>query len=303
MPFKNKLLCLLFLSFWTCQLSAQEYNEDGSEKGASFNHKGFHVGLYLGAYFANQYTAKLYDGYGFDANGNRNEFFSSFMYNKIVLQYGGYYGQQDLVAEALGVVHGDWTFTESDMPTNMRYNPAFYLGLQLRYSVDSKSAILVNINAAQLNITGNFTITTRPPSGSSQINNSIKTCAIKGVEQRLIFHVGYQHVFMSDKNISPIAEGGLDITMAKYSKNEILINDLYIDLTSDFNQPGNPAYLVVKPVGIGFGAFAGLGVNANFSDDVRVQLLYNPAYEGVNIGEKPALKFQHGVGLRIYYSF
>ena len=63
-------------------LFAQEYNADGSEVGTSFNRKGFHIGLYLGGYFSNQYTAKLYDGYGFDADGNRNEFNSSFMYNK-----------------------------------------------------------------------------------------------------------------------------------------------------------------------------------------------------------------------------
>lgn len=296
--FLSTLLCCFLLQ----PLQAQEYNEDGSEKGASFNKKGFQAGLYIGAYFANQGTAYMYDGYGFDVDGVRNDFSRSFMYNKIVLQYGGYYGQTDLVAEALGVPHGDWVFSESDMPSNMRYNPAFQVGLNLRYSVDGKNAILLNINASKLNVSGNFTITTKPPSGSTQINNSIQTFAIKGVEQRLMFHVGYQRIFMSDKNVSPMAEAGLDITLAKYDKNEILINDLYIDLTGDFNQPGS-AYVVKKPIGIGTGAFAGLGMNANFNDNFRVQLLYQPAYEGINIETKSKLRLQHGVGLRIYYDF
>jgi hypothetical protein len=279
---------------------SQEYDENGKEVFVG-NRKGLNIGFKLGCYFANNYTAQIYDGYGFDVYGNRNPFESSYMYNKIIIQYGGFNGQPDYIAEALGVNHGDWTFSESDMPKNMRYAPAFLVGLQLRYSVDAANAILFNLNAEKLNITGNFTITTRPPAGASQVNNAIRTNSIKGVEQRLQFQLGYQHIFNSDRNINLLAEAGLNMTMAKFDRNEILIEDLLLDLTDYYYQPGYNAFSPVRMVGIGLGAFGGLGFNVNMNEDFRLQLLYMPTYEGIKLGENPSLRFQHDVGLRIYY--
>lgn len=297
-------IVLLTLFLAPISLSAQEeqYDENGKTIFHG-NRQGLNIGLYLGCYWANNYTASLYDGYGYDVDGVRNSYENSFMYNKIILQYGGFYGQPDEIAAALGVNHGEWTFNESDMPSNMRYSPAFMVGLNIRYSVDGPNAILLNINASKLNITGNFTITTLPPAGSTQVNNSVRTCAIKGVEQRLGIEVGYQHLFASEKNINPMLEAGLHITMAKFDQNEILINNLLIDLTDYYYQPGNNAFAVRKPVGVGLGAFAGLGFNINFNEDFRVQVLYSPTYEGVKLGENTGHRLQNGAGLRIYYGF
>lgn len=298
---KHLLFILLFLLPALTMKSQDESDESDKVK---FEAKGLQIGLYVGSYFANKHTADLYDGYGFDADGKRNSFENSFMYNKIVLEYGGGYpGQPDLIAQSLGVQHGEWSFSESDMPVNMRYAPAFLLGLQGRYSVDNYNAILLHVNASQLNITGNFTIVTTPQTNFTQVSRNIKTFAIKGVEQRLMFQVGYQRVFGKNERINFLAEGGLHITMAKFDRNIILINDLLIDLTTYYYQPGYSAYYVRKPIGVGYGAFAGIGVNADLNEKARVQLIYNPSYEGVNIGEDPKLKLQHAIGLRIYYNF
>jgi hypothetical protein len=293
----------LLLLVLTSPTFAQD-TEDGDNTGTPLKTKGLNLGLYLGCYFANKYTANLYDGYGFDIDGKRNSFENSFIYQKIIMEYGGGYGQPDLVAEALGVQHGEWTFDESDMPINMKYAPSFLFGIQGRYSVDQHNAILLNLNLCKLNVTGNFTITTLPPTNSTQVNQAIKTCAIRGSEQRLAFQLGYQRLFGKNERVNFLAEGGLHITLAKFDKNEILIGDnLLIDLTSYYYQPGYPAYAVKKPVGVGFGAFAGLGINANISPLCKVQLVYNPSYEGVNIGPDPKFKLQHAIGLRIFYNF
>ncbi|MCE3279571.1 MAG: hypothetical protein K0S44_1762 [Bacteroidetes bacterium] len=297
--FKVTLLLLLLI-----KPAFSQEETDSETAHAPLKTKGLNLGLYIGSYFANKYTAKLYDGYGFNMNGERNNFENSFMYQKIVMEYGGGYGQVDLVAQALGVQHGEWTFNESDMPVNMRYAPAFLIGLNGRYSVDAKNAILLNLNVAKLNVTGNFTIVTLPPTNSTQINTAIKTCAIKGTEQRLFLQLGYQRLLGESEKVNFILEGGLHMTLAKFDKNEILIGDgLLIDLTSYYYQPGYPAYQVRKPVGVGFGAFAGMGVNFNVNELCRIQLLYNPTYEGVNIGPDPKFKFQHALGIRIFYNF
>lgn len=300
----RKLLLISFSALLFIQPAlSQDDTNDGEDGATPLKTKGLNLGLYIGSYFANKYTAQLYDGYGFDADGNRNSFENSFMYHKIILEYGGGYGQPDQIAQALGVQHGEWTFDESDMPVNMKYAPAFLIGMQGRYSVDAKNAILLNVNASKINVTGNFTITTIPVSYSTQVNNAIKTCAIKGVEQRLFFQLGYQRLLGDNEKVNGLVEGGMHITMAKYDKNEILVGSLLIDLDSYYYLPGYNAYAVKKPIGIGFGAFAGLGLNFNMSALCKIQFVYNPSYEGINIGPDPKYKLQHALGIRIFYNF
>lgn len=302
----NKRISIFLASVFlaTATLSAQEMT-DGEQSDSSQKQRSFKVGLYIGSYFANKYTAGAYDGYGFDLEGKRiNVFENSLMYQKIVMQYGGGYGQIDQIAQALGVNStADWSFTKDDMPTNMRYTPSFLLGLQCRYSVDKKNAISLNLNAAKLTLSGNFTITTRPPSGSSQINNSIQTFGIKGGEQRLMIQIGYNRIFGDNERANFFAEGGINMTYSQFDKNEILINNLYIDLLEFYDYQGVQAGYMRLPRGMGFGAYAGMGINITMSEKFTIQLMYSPSYEGIRIGDNPKLKWQHSVGLRAYYNF
>ncbi len=284
---------------------AQETTDEGSDKPSNDrSQKGFHVGMLVGAYFANKYTASSYDGYGFDFDGNRNSFETSFMNTKIIHQYGGYdnNSQPDQIAAVLGVDYHTWTFDESNMPVNMRYAPAFILGLQGRYTADRKNAILLNLNAVKLTINGNFTILLPQQANSTQVNNRIQTFGIKGGEQRLLFQAGYQHLFGESETFNFFLEGGLNVTLAKFDKNEILINGLYIDLMSNYFPAGYPNTIVKKPIGWGFGAFGGMGLNISLNPKCTVQLVYNPTYENIRIVPNARLKMQNSVGLRAYYN-
>ena len=298
---KNFIKLLLILPLLNSSLFAQEETpSDTSGKERSFK-----IGLYIGSYFANKYTAGAYDGYGFDINGVRNSTFeTSYMYQKIINEYGGGYGQVDQIAIALGVNStADWSFTKDDMPVNMRYIPSFLLGLQCRYSVDKKNAISLNLNAAKLKVSGNFTMTTRPPSGSSQINNSIQTFGIEGGEQRLMIQVGYSRIIGNNEKANFFVEGGLNMTYSQFDKNEILINTLHIDLVAFYDYQGIQSPQTRLPRGMGYGAYAGAGVNITAGEKFTVQLLYTPSYEGIKIGNNPQLKWQHSIGLRAYYNF
>ncbi len=301
----NRLAKLFFLLLLMNQsdLLAQE-NTEGETTENPGKQKSFKVGLYIGSYFANKYTAGAYDGYGFDLDGLRNTSFeSSYMYNKIIMEYGGGYGQVDQIALALNVNHADWSFTENDMPVNMHYTPAFLLGLQCRYSVDNKNAISLNINAAKLSISGNFTITTVPPTGSTQINNSIQTFGIKGGEQRLMIQLGYNRIFGNNEKVNLFAEGGINMTYSQFDKNEILINNLQINLMEFYDFQGVQNNYTKAPRGMGFGAYGGAGINLSMSEKFTIQLIYSPSFEGIKIGNNPKLKWQHAIGLRAYYNF
>ena len=309
---KNIILCLSAILL--CATIHAQDTTATDELPANYTTKGFKFGITVGVYWANKYTASLYDGYGLDYQGHRNEFSNSLIYNKIWNEYGGHYnsGQIDQIAQALNVDPNTWTFKESDMPVNMKYTPAFQIGLNARYGVDDKNAIILNVNACKLIINGNFTIVTTVQSNQNQLNAGVHTYPIKGGEQRMMFQFGYSRILGDNPRLNFLLEGGLDATLAKYDKNLIEINTLLIDLTSSYQQTGQyyntgqPGYTTLNSKhlrGIGFGAFASAGIHITMSPKWTLQLAYNPTYEKISIGLAPKLKLQHAVGIRMYYNF
>jgi hypothetical protein len=296
----QQLFFMLFLSVIPIVSFAQDAGNDSEGKK---NVKGFHFGFFVGSLFANKYTANLYDGYGLDADGNKNDFANSAMNRKIHFEYGGDNGQPDRIAPALGVNHSDWSFDNTDMPVNMKYSPSIFVGLQTRYCASNKDAILFNVNGTKLTANGEFTITTTAPTvGTTQYPTNIRTFPIIGGEQRLILQLGYQRILGDNDKLNCFVEGGLGFTMVKFNKNVIQINNLLIDLTTYYNYQGYVDYRAKNLTGVSFGAFAGLGLNLSLSPKWTVQLVYNPSYENINIGVAPALKLQNALGLRAYYN-
>lgn len=297
--------------FFICLLLVQTlFSQKEKEfRAAKEKPKRFNVGLYVGPLFANKYSASLYDGYGYDFDGNKNNFENSTMYRKIVTENGGINGQTDRIAQQLNVNPGDWTFDESDMPNNMRYNVAFLLGLQTRFKTNKLDAIIFNVNASQINVSGDFTITLNMQSIGTQVPNfeNYKTFPITGREQRLMFQLGYQRMIRNsseEEEEGPFhffVEGGINVTLAKYDRNIIVVNNLRMDLKTYYNQFGYVDYRVKELTKPGYGIFAGAGVSLNAGNKWTVQLLYNPTYERIGIGFNPKFKLQHSGGMRAYY--
>ena len=264
------------------------------------------IGMYVGAYFANKYSASTYNGYGFDYDRNRNNFTNSLMNQKINMQYGGRYGQPDQIAAALGVDPGQWTFNESDMPQNMHYTPAIMVGFNFRHAVNKSSAILFNINGSKVNVEGNFTMTLlKPQNPNPAFNNAnVQSFAIRGREQRLIFQLGFQKLLGDDDKLKFFVEAGFNGTLAKVDRSMIYINGLTINLLDYYNQTLYPAPAPNRTlIGFGVGAYGGLGLNVDINPKFLIQLMYSPSYEKVNIGTNPTLNMQNGVFFRAYYKF
>jgi hypothetical protein len=320
---KNQSLTLLFLimiCLSTFSSVAQEYEpsvQDTTEKETVFvKNKGFHLGLYIGAYWANRSTAYLYDGYGFDINGQRNTFSNSILYNQIVNVYGGGYGGTDLVAQLLNVNTGDWSFRETDMPINLRYTTTYLVGLNMRYQINKKAGITLNINASKLIVNGKFTISSINTNSSGSGNGNglqnqakINQFTITGAEQRLMFQLGYQRIIGKNEKLNLLVEGGLNVTLAKAQKNQAFFNNdqnpqnnFTIDLMSVYNQSPNNFYTAKYLIGAGVGAFGGIGLHLTINPRYTIQLLYTPSYDRVPLGYAPGFKLQHGVGLRVYYN-
>lgn len=282
-----------------------DLEEDDTER------KGFYAGIYVGAMKADSYSARLYDGYGFDRDGQPNTFANSFMNQQINGLYGNPQSQQgDQIAQQLNVGPGEWRFDESDMPTNLTYNLGFAFGLQGRYNFDNKNALLFNINFAQLTINGQFTIellTTQPisdPNNPGAINfaEPIQTFGIRGEEQRVMLQAGYQRILGNHEYFNFVFEAGIDLTFAKFDGNQAQINSLVIDLTTFYNRFGAQTEAARNLTGVSAGVFGGLGAQLETGGKWTVQLLYNPIMQKIALGTDTKYGLHHTLGLRAIYN-
>lgn len=323
----GKYLTIISLLLFSGAVMAQEEDDfrteeerKADEEAAAFwdeledeevERKGFYAGIYVGALKADSYSARLYDGYGFDQAGQPNNFTESFMYRQIIEFYGNFQaGGGDQIAQALGVGPGEWIFDESDMPTNLTYNLAFAFGLQGRYNFDNKNALLFNINFSQLTINGQFTIevtNTQPisdPSNPGAINfpDPIKTFGIRGDEQRVMLQAGYQRVLGNSDFFNWVVEGGVDLTFAKFDGNQAQVNDLVIDLTTFYHRLGVPTMDARNLTGVAAGVFGGFGGQIEAGGKWTIQLLYNPIYQKIALGFDTRYGLHHTMGLRAIYN-
>lgn len=288
---------------------AQDSDQDDSKPVKRTHKKGFEFGVSMGTYFANNYTASLYNGYGFDVYGNPNKTFgSSAMNEKINYEYAGGNGYPDRIAQYLStpgstVQPGAWSFDSTDMPGKMRYTIAFELGIQTRYFVNDRNAVVFNLDAAQLTVSGAFTIGFANTVIKAQTPDSLQIQAfnIVGQEERLIFQPGWQHIFGDDDQFNFFIEGGPIVTMAKFQKNELLINGNPIDLRTYYNPYGYITQTARNMTGVGFGAFAGFGLNLQLNEKYALQLLYNPSFEKIALGPNPPFTLQNSIQFRICY--
>ncbi len=313
--FLNPLITfLLQTSLFVVSINSYSQESEKTEEDSLFKpsiHKGFHAGLYVGAFIAHKNTAYIYDGYGFDINGQQNTFSNSILYNQIVNIYGGAAGGNDQIAQLLNVGHLDWSFKETDMPINLRYTATYLVGLNMRYQVNKKSSISLNINGTKLVVNGKFTISsTLPTTTGLQGQSKINQFTITGAEQRLMFQLGYQRILGNHEKLNLMVEGGLNIILSKAQKNQAILNsdqnnganNITIDLMSVYNQPLYNYYSTKYLIGAGIGAFGGIGMHLTINPKYTVQLLYNPSYDRISLGYIAKFKLQHGFGLRIYYN-
>src|ERR1039458_159863 len=113
------------------------------------------------------------------------------------------------------------------MPSHVKYTIAYMIGAQLNYCFDNKNAVILNVNATQLVITGAFTLDLYPPVIGPLPPNFVNVspvCAILGQEERLSFQPGYHGRLGDNDQFCFFVEGGPIITMVKFLKNQIVIN-------------------------------------------------------------------------------
>lgn len=281
--------------------------------------KGFYAGIYVGALMSNGYSARMYDGYGFDLDGNRNNFENSFLN----LQINGPTNNPNLTMqmrnrvtqalnETMSVDPHDWEFTIEDMPRSdqIKYNIAFAFGLQGRYNFDDRNSLLFNINFSQVTVNAEFTITILNPQPISDPGNPgaivypdrYPKFGIRGDEQRVMLQLGYQRILGNNDFFNWVIEAGADLTFAKFGENQAQINSYVINLKTFYNQVGGFDRAARNLTGVAAGVFGGFGGQIEAGGKWTIQLLYNPIYQKIALGTDTRYGLHHTLGLRAIYN-
>jgi|GEM_PF-1950599 len=307
----NKRIYIFFALFVIASttIHAQVYNwADGEDPYHADSIGGLYVGLNLGFYKAHNSTASMYGGYGFDREGARLPFSSSWLNQAIK----GSFPAVQRTNEALGgVTESEWSFDESDMPGVMRYNATFMWGGHLRYMFNADFGVFAEINGSNPVTVGEFTIRTLGSSNVPGQQNPLRRFQIRGEEQRMIINLGVHRVIgrgareRSGKSTTllPYIDFGVNTTFVKFEENLISLGELVqpVDLTEFFNQQGFFIDEARILTGVGLGAFGGAGGQIQLGSKFTIDIGYVASFEQIKLGEMNERNFQHIFVLKAIY--
>jgi hypothetical protein len=297
--FKKKFSIAIF-SLLSFTLMAQDEEEvKVSQKSDTI--QGYYFGLNLGTYFANKYTANEYNGLGYNNfTGIKNfDFDQSDLANTLGVNNPTLNPNYNRVMQELG----GYNFVLAELPYNMRYTVGFLIGLNVSYYFNPSNSLFLNVNAIKLTTTDQFTLrlTDLSPTADPSQNKERQLFPIVGKEQRIQFLSGYQKVLSKSEIANPYIEFGGNMTLVKFEKNEIQINNFITDITTDYDFSTNVATLSRIQTGIGFGGFASLGLQIKLGDQFGLNFGYIASMEKIALGPGQKQKLQNTIMLRAIY--
>ena len=279
------IVCLAFLCVQQ-ELIAQRFHLfSGKGNGASYYEddeepedsiRGLSIGLNLGSYFASAKTANVYNGSGpFEEYLNEAAQIRWYSIPERIGQDGPFAFDQNTAGVIENFYNIDsYSFRSDYAPTKMRYNPAMYVGLNLKWNFNRYAALIMNLNGARLKAVGQFTMQV---TGSS-INNTpnsqgIELLTVAGEEQRFNMNFGYRQGWMMGDMSNFFVQVGGSMLGTRWMRNYVLVADRQFDLISQGFVQGQQPLSATPTTGIGFGAFVQTGVEfwiGRYSFDIGI---------------------------------
>jgi len=305
----KKAILILGILILTLSGKAQVYNyADGEGPLPPDSIKGLYVALNLGYYFANNNSAFIYGGYGYQRDGVINDFANAWLNRSIQ-------GNSEAIrntSTALGLTEGEWAFTEDDMPGVMQYSGSFMYGGHLRYMFNADFGVYVEINGTNPVTIGEFTIEDRTSGAGQPGNLGIRRFGIRGEEQRLMINLGLHRVLLREKferegrptSILPYFDIGVNFTFAKFEENFYSLDDGVVrDLTVFFNRQNQPVDQANLLTGAGYGGFVGAGGQITLGNKFILNIGYNASFEQIRLGDVNERGLQSQIILKAIYLF
>jgi hypothetical protein len=250
-----------------------QFDEDEEQEDTL---RGLSIGLNLGSYFANAKTANVYNGAGpFD--GYLNEA-AQIRWYSIPERIGtdGYFQNDPSTVNHIKDYYGNsnYNFLQDYAPVNMRYSPAMYVGLNLKWNFNRYAALILNVNGTKLKAVGQFTMQVTGLSNIGQPNSQgIELLTVAGEEQRFNMNFGYRQGWMMGDMSNFFVQVGGSMLGTRWMRNYVLVADRQFDLITQGFVQGQQALSATPTTGIGFGAFVQTGVEfwiGRYSFDIGI---------------------------------
>jgi hypothetical protein len=237
-----------------------QYDED--EEAEEDSIRGLSIGLNLGSYFANAKTAAVYNGGGpFAGYINDASMIRWYSIPERIGMDGAFQNDPNTVNVIKDFYNTqNYGFNSDYASTNMRYNPAMYVGLNLKWNFNRYAAIIMNMNAMKLKAVGQFTMQVTPSSQNNQFNSGTQLLSVAGEEQRFNLNLGYRQGWMMGDMSNFFVQVGGSMLGTKWMENYALVADRQFDLITQGFVAGQQSLATTPYTGVGFGAYIETGI-------------------------------------------
>lgn len=237
----------------------------------------FFIGVNLGGFFANKKSAEVYSGSPNVTNFSIPTILNNQFYKPTFDQY-----------------FGPSPYKVEEYPFDIKYRPAFEIGLHTGYNINSKMALFLDFNIAQLDVEQFFTIAIDDPTNQI-VGPTLEQYALFGEENRLNLNLGAQLNFYEGENSKAYLSLFFNMNDVDMRRNYIVINETQYEIFHiNDEQPD------LRLGGIGIGGGAGLGYRFHVSSNVLADLFYNMIYTKTNLSENyQYYNAQHSLGIRV----
>jgi hypothetical protein len=233
-------------------------NDDEEEEEQEDERKGFSFGLNLGGYFSSSATANIYNGAGgmgsVNAASNVN-----------------WYSIEDRIGvnslfindvQAINTFYNSsgYAFLQDSYPYNMKYMPAFSVGLQVRYSFNRYLALIANVNAMRLKAAGQFTMQFFGTPQPLNAQADIRLFTIAADEQRFQVNLGFRQGWMMGDFSNFYFQFGGSLLGTKWQDNYIYVAERKISLITNAPVAGQSPIDAQPTAAVGFGGYGSTGV-------------------------------------------
>ncbi len=223
--------------------------------------RGFSFGLNVGVYFASKKTANFYNGGCYDNDFiDPSEVRCYSIEERLGVSGNANFNQTyNEVLQAVGNGATGFSVPRDAYPINMRYNPAFLLGLHMKYNFNRYSAIIFNLNTVKLKTTDRFTLQFFGGPIPVNAQADVRLFTIVGNEQRFNINLGYRQGWMMGDRSNFYLQAGASMLGSQFEQNQIIMNeslryDLFIGI-----QNQQIVQQVQQRTDIGFGGYASMG--------------------------------------------
>ncbi|MCC6600711.1 MAG: outer membrane beta-barrel protein [Crocinitomicaceae bacterium] len=238
----------------TAYTSGTDPEEEEEEEEDEF--RGFSFGLNIGSYIGSAKTGNFYNGDGIqNFPDNPNGVLGYSIYERL--------SQPVLTQQEFSYITGYYNAASFEVPydsspLNMKYNPSFMVGLQVKYNFTRYAALVFNVNSMKLKAASQFTLRCIGTGAQQNAQQDIRLFNITGNEQRFNFNLGYRQGWEINPITNFYLQLGGSMLGTKVERNQIFVAERTYDL---FVGASNPYQLLpYQPrTDIGFGFYLAPG--------------------------------------------